>query len=319
MWLHKWLRKIRAYFFLLEEEKYNIHRQLMFSSTFSNSKSSCLATLMVMTHVLEKGITMPERRLGFGQPRVRDILNYSNDIIKQWGSDSIEVQTTLADLKQYLEVHYKEGYKLPTDIVTRIEQLLPLLTIKDDNCYQTTKEDFFKSTSDFLEFAYSRHSIRWFSEEPVENDKLLAAIKLAQTAPSACNRQATRIKIVASEEGRRLCCSMQNGSRGFGEKADKWILLTTEMGAWSHEHYNSGILDAGIFLMNLLYSFHHYGIAACPLNAHLTIKDKELLQKTLKYPESETPVAFIVVGNPVDSFMVPKSRRVSTEDIIQWV
>ena len=195
-WLHKWLRKVRAYFFLVKEEQYNNHRLLLFSSTFSNKKNTHLADLMVMTHVLEKGITMPERRLGFGQPRVRDILKYCDAIIKQWGSNSIEVQTTLADLKQYLEIHKNEGYLLPNDIITHIEKLLPLLTIHDGNCFQVTKQEYFQPTQDFKSFAKSRHSIRWFSEVPVENDILIAAIKLAQTAPSACNRQATRVKII---------------------------------------------------------------------------------------------------------------------------
>ena len=159
------------------------------------------------------------------------------------------------------------------------------------------KKDFFASTNDFASFAESRHSIRWFSDELVNNDKLVAAIKLAQTAPSACNRQATKVKIITSEEGKRLCCSLQNGTRGFGEHADKWLLITTEVGAWSHMHHTSGILDGGIFIMNLLYALHYYGIVACPLNAHLNIKDRKNTAKKLGYSESETPIAFIVIGN----------------------
>lgn len=112
---------------------------------------------------------------------------------------------------------------------------------------------------------------------------------------------------------------MQNGTRGFGDRADKWLLLTTEVGAWSHKHHSSGILDGGIFLMNLLYALHYYGIAACPLNAHLSIEDKKKLQQELGYPKTETPVAFIVIGYAPNEFMVPKSHRLPKDDIIQWI
>ncbi len=318
-WLHRWLRHERARLWLLNDSLYNIKRQLKYSSTFNEGKEARLAALMVMSHVLEKGITMPERRLGFGKERVKDLLRHLDEIIRQWGSGSLEVQSTIADLNQYLEIHKKSNYQLPEDIVDGINNLLPLLKIKDDNCYPIEKTEFFAPTNNFAAFAESRHSIRWFTSEPVDKEKLVAAIHLAQTAPSACNRQATRVKIIASDKGKKLCCSMQNGTRGFGDKADIWLLLTTEVGAWSHMHHSSGILDGGIFLMNLLYALHYYGIVACPLNAHLSKKDKEKLQRELGYSEAETPVAFVVIGNAPDTFMVPKSRRLLTDEIVQWV
>lgn len=126
---------------------------------------------------------------------------------------------------------------LPNDISEGINNLLQFLIIEDDgNCYITSKNDFFRKTNDFAEFATSRHSIRWYDNTPIEEDKLIAAIKLAQTAPSACNRQATRVIIVSSPELKKLCCSIQNGNRGFGEKADKWLLITSELGDWSHNY-----------------------------------------------------------------------------------
>ena len=317
--LHIILRRIRVRLWMMLDCNYIINRQMKFSSTFNKEKDARLSALLVMSHVLEKGITMPNRRLGFGQDRVRDLLRLLSEIIKMWGTDTMEVQSTIADLKQYLELHKEANFKLPEDIENGITELLPSLTIHDGNCFIKTKDDYFASTNNFAKFAESRHSIRWYNDEPVEKEKLMAAIKLAQTAPSACNRQATRVKIIASEEGKKLCCSIQNGTRGFGEKADKWLLLTTEVGAWSHMHHTSGILDGGIFLMNLLYALHYYGIVACPLNAHLSIKDKIRLQKTLGYPESETPIAFVVIGYAPEKFMVPKSRRLPTDEITQWV
>lgn len=315
-----WLKRRKYQIVLNRENRYQNHKLLHYSSTFLEDRNSMLTTLNIMSHVLEKGITMPNRRYGFGFDRVKEILTLSNAIINKYGADSVELQSTLADLKQYLDIHNEVNYQLPVEIAEGIKGLLPYLRIlDDDNCTITTKSDFFKNTNDFAEFARSRHSVRWYDSTPVEEERILAAIELAQTAPSACNRQATRVKVISSPDLKKMCCSMQNGNRGFGDKADKWLLITSELGDWSHNYRFDPYLDAGIFTMNLLYSLHYYGIVACPLNAHLTTSQRDELQKRLGYPESEVPVVFITIGNPVDEFMVPRSRRLNIKDIIQVI
>lgn len=315
--LYVLLKRIKYSFKMRPILRYNKKRNLYYSIEMHQEKCSCLANLMILTHVLQKGITMPNRRLGFGYDRVRSVIKQSNMIINKWGYNSIELQSALADLNQYKMIHDNADYILPKDIDDGICSLLNYLTLKDENCYSISKEEYFKPYSDFAEFANSRHSIRWYSAESVDINIIKNAIELAQTAPSACNRQATRVKIISSPEAKKLCCSLQNGNRGFGEMADKWLLITTEMSAWSCNYIHAGYIDAGIFIMNLLYALHYNGLVACTLNAHLTPVQSEQLQKKLGYPPTESPVAFIAIGRPTDSFMVPKSRRMDVNDIIQ--
>lgn len=71
--------------------------------------------------------------------------------------------------------------------------------------------------------------------------------------------------------------------------------------------------------MNLLYALHYYGIVACTLNAYLGSKKSKKLYRKLGISESELPVVFIAIGNPTDNFMIPKSQRLSYEDIVQVV
>lgn len=317
--LYDWMKRMIYQKEINQENKYQNNKLLHFSSTFNKDRNTALATLTIVSHVLEKGITMPNRRNGFGFERVRDIISRSNKIIEKYGHNHVELQAALADLKQYFDIHKDAKFELPKDITEGIEKLIPYLILNDENCYSTTKEDFFKQKSDFAEFANSRHSVRWYAETPVDEEKLMAAINLAQTAPSACNRQATRVKIVSSPELKKLCYTLQNGNRGFGDKADKWLLITSELGDWSHNYRFDPYLDAGIFTMNLLYALHYYGIVACTLNAHLTTEQRDELQRKLGYPESEVPVVFITIGNPMDEFMVPKSRHLNTKDIVQMI
>ena len=315
--IYQWLKR-KKYEKDINLEDNNKKRLLLhYTSNFREDKESELATLTIVSHVLEKGITMPSRRMGFGYERVRDIITRCKDIITKYGYENIELQSALADLKQYYDVHKEANFELPVDIREKIEELLQYMRLTGDNCWNTTKEEYFKITTNFAEFAESRHSVRWFSDEPVDDARLMAAITLAQTAPSACNRQATRLKIISSPEGKKLCCELQNGNRGFGDKADKWLLITSELGAWSHKYQYAPYVDAGIYTMNLLYALHYYGIVACTLNAHLTIEQRKKLQDFVGYSRSEVPVVFIVIGNPADKFMVPKSRRLKIDEIIQ--
>lgn len=312
-----WIKRCHLRYKLKKEVRYYTDLVLHHSNDVVSNKNAYLSSLMVAAHVLEKGITMPERRPGFGAERVRSIIISCNEIIKKFGSDSLELQSALADLKQYRDIHLEAGYTLPDDILKGIDSLINYLTIEDENCFKITKGEFFHETNNFAEFAKSRHSVRWFDNSPLDEEKLMSAIQLAQTAPSACNRQATRVRIIESEKAKKICCELQHGNRGFGDKAAKWLLITSEVGDWPCDQLDIALIDAGIFTMNLLYSLHYYGFVACPLNAHFSHDKQKELHDSLGISLSELPATFILVGNPVNEFMIPKSRRLDTGCIIE--
>ena len=294
-----------------------LYRDLRYSNTFRRDKATLSARLLIDGHVLEKGITMPERRLGFGYEKVRNLIANCNLYMTSYGEDNIELQAAIADLKQYLTIHLNENYELPQDIKMGIETLISKSEIRDENCYSLTKKDYFKSSRDYYDFANQRKSIRNFSNEDVSEETLLKAVELAQTAPSACNRQSVRVKII-SDKGKMeiIHNEIQKGNRGFGHLANKWILITSELGAWSQSQVSMAYIDGGIFTMSLLNALHYYGICACTLNAHLSSSKLKRLQSVLQLPKSEVPIVFIAVGKPKEEFMVAKSRRKNSNDIV---
>ena len=68
--------------------------------------------------------------------------------------------------------------------------------------------------SDFQTLAYSRHSVRDFSDKPLSVEQVKKAVKLAQTAPSACNRQSSRIIHVIDREKCEKILNIQGGAKG---------------------------------------------------------------------------------------------------------
>ena len=65
-------KKLYHFVELFPSKKYWYNFDLSQSSSIPCEKSM-MASLMVTSHVLEKGITMPGRRNGFGYERVREI------------------------------------------------------------------------------------------------------------------------------------------------------------------------------------------------------------------------------------------------------
>lgn len=281
-------------------------------------KDDLLNRLLVAGHIIEKGITMPNRRLGFGQGVIRLVISLCDKCIRKYGNDYDQLQLALDDLDEYLRIHKEQNVSLPQDIVDNIERLVKYKKNQGKECEEYSKEEFFRKTNSFKDFAESRHTSRWYNGKLAPNDLLMKAVKLAMTAPSACNRQSVRVKIAEGESKDKIV-ELQNGNRGFGDKIGQMIVITSNQKAWSYNFRTSAYLDGGIFVMNLLYALHYYGICACTLNAHLTIKQQNKVRQIINADNSELIIAFIAIGMPTEKMMIAKSSRVSLDNILSFV
>lgn len=294
-------------------------QDLWHSSTVKRGEKEKLAALMVANHTLEKGLTMPSRRMGFGYPKVRGIIANCKKYIKDYSPNHIEIQCSIDILQQYYRLHVDNHFELPNDIVSGIQELMKSKLYDTNSCYETTKSEYFAPTDNFKDFAHSRHSVRWYSEKTIPEEIVIDAIQLAQTAPSACNRQEIKVYVIAAEEKKGEVLKLHRGHTGWGHRADKILLITTDMGFWKCENRTSAFLDAGIFTMNLLYALHYYGICACTLNAHLSIKKQKKLSNIVGYSASEIPAVFISIGNAPEKLMVTGSQRLECLNIYKII
>ena len=112
---------------------------------------------------------------------------------------------------------------------------------------------------------------------------------------------------VAKEEIIKIL-DKQGGNRGFGHLASNLLITTFEPSVYFEESERvSGFVDGGMYCMNILYSLHSNGIAACILNtAHNETKDLEI-RKVTNIPKSECFVAMIACGVPPANFKIAKS------------
>lgn len=296
-------------------EQINQDKKRFKQYSFDNKKLSynqMEARLTKAYHSIEKGLSYPDIRLGFGKLVLEDIISLMKDYRNEkYPLDSHVYKTALSTLNEYISYHKEHNFD-----VNKLEQEYELLEkgvdISDTGgIFRVNKKDILeKTTQDFEQFSKSRYSIRTYSNEPVTDEVVEKAIQLATETPSACNRQPWRVRVVGQSELKKYIQNNQNGNRGFGDYIDKYIIITTNV-----EYYDKGRernqanIDGGMYAMNLLYSFHYYGVATIPLSASLTIKQEENLREKFDIPESENFIMFIGLGNYPDEFKVTKSDR----------
>lgn len=293
----------------------NFDTKRFFEHSFGKNKltfSQYEAKITKEYHSIEKGLSYENLRFGFGKDVLNNLIKLMTAYKKEGHPlDTHFYLTGLSNLKKYIRIHNKNDYNV--DSLERIYNKLAVDT-PDNNqggVHFKTKEDIInESKADFYTFSNSRHSIRDYSSEPVKHEDIKKSIKLASNAPSACNRQPWKIRVVEDKDLKKKLQLNQNGNRGFGDYIDKFIIITSDVQYYDimRERKQSEI-DGGMFAMNLLYAFHYYNIASIPLSASLHMKQENNLRKIFNIKDSENFIMFIGIGKMKDEFKIAKSSR----------
>ena len=268
-------------------------------------------------HIIEKGLSMPNRRLGFGRDKLLSLINECLRYYDHYGMHG-QLSYAISIIREYDLLHKQQNFKLDNELQTRIDSFLTLFPdIAPASQMAFTKKEYFKyREAAFNVFSESRHSMRHFMGSiPIET--IERAVDLARNAPSACNKQPTRVYIVTGQNDVSDILKMQQGNRGFGQNIDKIIIVTTQFSGCTRfsERYMP-FMDAGIFTMNLLYSLHFYEIGAIPLVwLSSKMRDKELRKKA-NIPIQEIPAILIGIGNVSNNIICAKSPRLDLETLL---
>lgn len=323
MKIMNFLRKIRFIWQTYSLYLHDARMYVRYSNGFfcNDNKKKILDYLIVFYHPIEKGLAMPDLRLGFGKERVEKVIGLCNEYVRKYKDfpnvliDAIEV------IAEYDQLHKSHNYRLDEDLQKHIDELLikfPNITASSQLSFDCN--DFFvKSKSPFPDFASSRRSLRDYDTKQTVDEKILkSAVDLAITAPSTCNRQSVKVHLVKDKELVKQVLSMQSGNRGFGHRVDKVLIITSDLQSWNvpGERF-SPYIDGGIFAMNLLYALHYYHIGACPLNWSENVESNKKLHQLLGIPNHEIVIMMICCGMAPKEFKIVRSKRKSLNDILE--
>lgn len=287
------------------------------------TREQWLAKIILSYHVIEKGLTMPRRRLDFGHGAVMGLIDLILKFESKFGCGDPQVNYAIGVVLEYKKVHDELGCSL-SDLAFR-SSLENFCLLKHDcqpsSQLQFTRDQFFQEVeSPFPQFARSRHTCRHF-EGAVSDVVICNAVELAMSTPSACNRQHWRVHCISDHSIRDAVFDIQKGkgNRGFGEDADKLLVVTSDLQdvQWIEER-NDIFVNGGMFLMNLCYALHYYKVANCILNWSVSVDGDIAIHERLGIPESERIVGMIACGNAPLTFTVAVSKRKNYESILTF-
>lgn len=299
--------------------EYDRGRLARFSGVFAtDTHAAALAKLILYYHALEKGLTMPSRRMGFGKDVVRGTMTRVDAYERTFGWDA-QSKHAAGVVRAYGELHDRwEGKSEDPAFWREVEDFVSRhANIPSAKQFHWGKSEFFsKRDAPFPVFAASRHCVRDYGPGQISVERIREAVKLAATAPSACNRQYVRVHCVSDKRKIADVLALQNGNRGFGHLADKLLVVTADLAGLDNPgERNDLFTNGGIFLMNLSYALHYHEIAHCILNWSVKPARDLSLRQLLSLAESESVVALLTCGELPPEFDVAASPRKDVDDI----
>jgi nitroreductase len=296
----------------------------LYSSLFvTNNFSKLEALVTIEYHRIEKGFLFPNRKYRFGIQSIIKLNEFlSRGVITNNGTTS-QIIVAYKILCKYYEIHQENNISIKDYFPN--ERYLYYLSFIEKGYSKSFKEtidvdknDFYKRAKlDFFHFANSRKSIRSFTQQLVDDNRIRKAIELAATSPSVCNRQASKVYYINEKVKIMDILKIQGGFNGFSQDVSQLLILTTNRNAfYSVGERNQHYIDGGIFLMNLLYALHFYEIANCPANWAKTYKEEKQIRRFVQIPKSEKVICLIPIGIAPNNFRICRSERKNIQEIL---
>lgn len=289
--------------------RYDMNRYLMYSGKFQNNTASLATEIRLLSHALEKGLSVAADRTDFGKEKVIQL----QDLIDKYKASGDNPDSQVVFLGESVLASYidfrKEHNEDVTFLDSTVRSTIPAGVI------EYTMSDM----SAFIDIAQKRHSVRLFGEGTVPKANLIQAVALAQTAPSACNRQSSHVFVCDSSEKINKIMARHGGMRGFNTPG-AILAVTGDLRLYNSEYErNTVFVDGGIFVMNLLYSLEAYHLAACPVIWGAEPDNDNFLYNLMSIPPQHEIISLVLVGNPPDAaVLIPRSTKRPIKDILHF-
>ncbi len=297
-----------------------------FTSTKESDEEAKLRnSIYIYTHIIEKGLSLKDVRLGFGVPKVKKLFFYLEKYYNKYRHGYI-LPFALSVIQKYLAFHSEHSYTVDAEIVNKYNELKDIICdginssadVYESGAKLVTKEEIMGTNFDFMSFAKKRHSVRNFTGKPISQDDLIDALRMAEYTPSACNRQPWVIRVFTQRENIHKILEIQKGSRQFVNDISALVLVASTYNSFSISEKAQPYVNGGLYAMTFLYALHAKGLGAIPLNLGLDPKEVREIKKLADLGVSDVPVILIAVGDISDSLKVANSCRVSYKEYTKF-
>lgn len=164
-----------------------------------------------------------------------------------------------------------------------------------------------------LELAAARHSVRAYTDQPVEPEKLQQILQAAHVAPTAANRQPVRLLVVQSPAGLQK----------LGEAADLYgaplaiVVCADHSKAWVRpfDGKSTSDIDAAILTDHMMLAAADLGLGS----VWICYFKPDVLRQNFRLPDTLEPVNILAVGYSAAPPADPNrhaAQRIPLEELI---
>ena len=281
------------------------------------------ASIVRLTHAIEKGLCISKPRLGYGKEKIGTIMQYSDILIKRDNGYLNDTTFLMAydALSEYLEWHDEQNYSDETIEKVRIWLEKNKVSNHPNEKYGGTvvfnrKPVDIENVKNLFE---NRHSSRAFLDREVDRETLKKAILLANRYPSACNRQAVRLYVV--NHSRKDCIKHWFGNNpGFWDDVKEFVMVCAKVSAYVPDEYQQYEVSAGIYTGFLTLALQAYGIGSCVIQREvLSTSDWREFALSLGIPEDEQLICLVACGYQDETYRVPMSHRFTVDEMTTFI
>ena len=269
-------------------------------------------------HIIEKGLALPTPRPAFGQPKIIDLIKKTRHYESQYGKDDI-TKVVRDTVREYISFHNTKKEILPDNFLTNLFNFVSEAPPEAKGGLKHLNKKMWGefSLENYERFLSCRHSVRNFSNVPVDDEIIRKAISTSLNTPSVCNRQGWIVHYYNNRSMISDLLSYQNGNAGFTESIDKLLIVTGNTKAFTRYEHNQQFIDGGLLSMNLMLALHSAGLGSCPLNTCMPFYKEEKLKTAAKIPNHEKLIMMIAAGNLKDSFSVAQSEKYQLQQVLR--
>ena len=300
----------------------DMFRYIRESATINSgtSKEKTRALLIKNYHMIEKGLSLPEPRLGFGTSLLHRVIHFAESYIRRFGIDEVSCHAYNA-INSYVEFHKVHELNFPhlDRFLETHRAAVANFNINEGGTRKIQAIDFTEgSKGNFEALTNARCSVRNFSSKQIDDQNILKAIDLIRRTPSVCNRPTTKIYAYSDEERKRNILALQNGNRGFGNTASHVFIVTADLRCFNgSKERNQPFIDGGLTAMSLVYALQSQGIGTCFLNWSVNFPQDAKLKKVAGLPKSAVIITLIAAGHLPEELLVAQSPKISMDDFFE--
>lgn len=283
----------------------------------SRTRDHRCAIIRILTHYIEGGMAFPDCRLGYGQQKVQSILEKLGPYVADFGSDET-TEWAVATIEDYLAFHEEREFEID-GIAPQLERIKSEIKSRGRGGTELVTEEQIKAATDFdfRRFLLSRHSVRQYGDQPLDDATIRRVVQNAQECSSVCNRQTVKVYAFNDYDTVQELLTFQAGNAGFRQEIRTLFIVTANMAHMNliGERYQ-GWIDGGIFAQTLALSIHAEGLGACFLNWSVEKETDIALRARVRIPDNELVITFMSAGHLKKNFRVPISARKPLESVL---